>query len=117
MVNLNKVSSEGHPAGNYMFKVSNRKTRTRCEICSKLTIKIPEWGHLRRCGVFIVDFEHISHLVLVFLLLFLSRYMPAEETQVHYTGESELRFYARSYLVRSMSEVSHGADVLQEYQH
>ena len=30
------------PAGNYMFKVNNRNTRTRCEICSKLTIKIPE---------------------------------------------------------------------------
>ena len=28
------------PAGNYMFKVNNRNTRTRCEICSKLTIKI-----------------------------------------------------------------------------
>ena len=25
-----------------MFKVSNRNTRKRCEICSKLTIKIPE---------------------------------------------------------------------------
>ena len=30
-----------YPAGNYMFKVSNRSTRTRCEICSKLTIKTP----------------------------------------------------------------------------
>ena len=30
-----------NPAGN-MFKVNNRKTRTRCEICSKLTIKILE---------------------------------------------------------------------------
>ena len=28
--------------GIYMFKVSNRITRTRCEICSKLTIKTPE---------------------------------------------------------------------------
>ena len=28
------------PAGNYMFKVNSRNTRTRCEICSKLTIKI-----------------------------------------------------------------------------
>ena len=45
------------PAGNYMFKVNKRNTKTRCEICSKLTIKIP---------------EHISHLVLVFLLLTLS---------------------------------------------
>ena len=27
------------PGGNYMFKVNNRNTRTRCEICSKLTVK------------------------------------------------------------------------------
>ena len=31
-----------YPAGNYMLKVNNRNTRTRSEICSKLTIKIPE---------------------------------------------------------------------------
>ena len=28
------------PSGSYMFKVNNRNTRTRCEICSKLTIKL-----------------------------------------------------------------------------
>ena len=28
------------PAGNYMSKVNNRNTIARCEICSKLTIKI-----------------------------------------------------------------------------
>ena len=33
---------EKNPAGNYMFKVNNRNTRTRYEICSKLTIKTPE---------------------------------------------------------------------------
>ena len=38
-----------------MFKVNSRKTRTRFEICSKLTIRTP----------FIVDFEHISHLASV----------------------------------------------------
>ena len=27
------------PAASYMFKVKNRNTRTRCEICSKLTLK------------------------------------------------------------------------------
>ena len=59
------------PAGNYMFKVNNRNTRTRCEICSKLTIKIPE--RQRRSSVFFVNFEHISHLVLAFLLLTLNR--------------------------------------------
>ena len=31
-----------HPAGNFMFKVNNGNTITRCEICSKLTIKTPE---------------------------------------------------------------------------
>ena len=30
------------PAGIYLLKVNNRNSRTRCEICSKLTIKIPE---------------------------------------------------------------------------
>ena len=34
---------------------------------SKLTIKTPERRYWRRSGVFIVNFEHISHLVLVFL--------------------------------------------------
>ena len=33
------------PAGNYMFKVNSRNTRTRCEICSKLRIKTPERRH------------------------------------------------------------------------
>ena len=35
----------------------------------KLTIKIAERRHWRRYGIFIVDFEHISHLVPVFLFL------------------------------------------------
>ena len=61
------------PVGSYMFKVNNRSTRTRYEICSKLTIKTPEWRHWRRSGVFIVNFEHIPHLALVFLWLTLSR--------------------------------------------
>ena len=29
-------------ADNYMFKVKNKNTRTRCELCSKLTIKTQE---------------------------------------------------------------------------
>ena len=45
-----------NPAGNYMFKVNNINTRTRCELCSKLTLK-----------TVIVNFEHFSHLALVFL--------------------------------------------------
>ena len=34
----------------------------RCEICSKLTIKTPKRRQWCRFGVFIVSFEHISHL-------------------------------------------------------
>ena len=32
-------------AGIYLLKVNNNNTRTKCEICSKLTIKIPERRH------------------------------------------------------------------------
>ena len=30
------------PVGIYMFKVNNTRTKTKCETCSKLTIKTPE---------------------------------------------------------------------------
>ena len=39
-----KVAEEQYQ-GNYMFNVNNRNTRTSCEICSKLTIKIPKRRH------------------------------------------------------------------------
>ena len=55
-------------AGIYLLKVNKRNTRTKCDICLKLTIKTPE-RHWRRSGIFIVNFEHISHLALVFVLL------------------------------------------------
>ena len=51
------------PGGIYQLKVNNRNTRARCEICSKLTIKTLERRHWRRSGIFIVNFEHISHLL------------------------------------------------------
>ena len=35
-------SDKTFPADIYLFKVNNRNTRTRCEICSKLTIKTTE---------------------------------------------------------------------------
>ena len=54
-----------NPAGIHLLKVNNRNTRARCEMCSKLTVI--------RSGVFIVNFEHISHIVAVFLLSSLSR--------------------------------------------
>ena len=58
-----------NPAGIYMFKVNNRNTRTRCEICLKFTIKTPLLVYL----LLTLNFEHISHLILVFLLSTLRR--------------------------------------------
>ena len=37
----NTIFPSSVPAGNYMFKVNNGNTRTRCEICSKLTTTTP----------------------------------------------------------------------------
>ena len=67
---LGEAMNQG-PAGNYMFKVNNRNTRTRCN--NKVTIKTPERRQWRRFGVYIVNFEHILPLVLVLLLLTLSK--------------------------------------------
>ena len=64
-----------NPANVYLFKVNNRNTRKRCEIGSKLTIKISEWRHWRCSDVFIVNFEHISNFFEVFLLSTLNKYM------------------------------------------
>ena len=50
--------------GFYFFKVINENTRTIYEI----------W---RRSSVVIINFEHISHIILVFSLLTLNKWMPA----------------------------------------
>ena len=36
---INPIAENLSPGGNYMLKVNNKNDRTRCEICSKLTIK------------------------------------------------------------------------------
>ena len=54
-------------AGIYLFKINNGTTRTMCEICSKLKIKTPkERTCLHHSSVFIVNFEQILQIVLVF---------------------------------------------------
>ena len=49
--NQSKAPISSDPVGIYLFKAKNRNTRTRCEICSKLTIKTLE----RRHGVVLVS--------------------------------------------------------------
>ena len=75
-----------HPSRKILLKVNNRNTRTRCEICLKLSITTSERCHWRLSGVFIVNFEHISHLVLVFLKLTLSWWMPPAMSQSDSSG-------------------------------
>ena len=65
---------------NYLLKVNNKNIRTRCEICSKLTI-----------------FEHVSHFVLVFLLLTLNMQLIAS-----YVSD---RFSKRYFLVWTLNGV------------
>ena len=66
-----------------MLQYNNRNTRLRCEICSKLTIKSPERHQWRCSGVFIVNFERISHLALAFPLLTLMMKLPTGNDGPH----------------------------------
>ena len=65
------LSNLSFPSNKYMLKLNNRNTRRRSKICSKFAIKTPGGTHWRRSGLFIVNFEHISHLFLVFLSFFI----------------------------------------------
>ena len=57
-----------YTASLYLFKVNNKNFRKRCEICLNLPIKTPERPRWRCSSVFIINFKHISHLFLVFLV-------------------------------------------------
>ena len=88
----------------YLLKVNNKNIETRCKICSKLAIKTPErrqnfWEtntyplirtrmlFWRRSGVFTNNSEQILHLVLLFLLLTLSKQIPAGKDLQEEIGE------------------------------
>ena len=60
------------PANIYLFKVNNSNTKKRGEKCPKFTRKALEESYWHRSSVFIVNFEHISYLFLMPLLLTLS---------------------------------------------
>ena len=57
-------------AGIYLFKVYIKNLRILFENNSKVTKKISERRHRRRSGVFTVNFQHISKIVLVFIVVF-----------------------------------------------
>ena len=72
-VNLHRIIVSKMMIGlsNYLFG------NYRCEICSRLTITTPERRQWRRSGVFVLNFEFISHFILMFLLLTLNKQLPA----------------------------------------
>ena len=49
------------PSGQLHVQSYNRNTRTRCEICSRLTINTPERCQWHGSGVFVVSFEHFQY--------------------------------------------------------
>ena len=51
----NVIMMSPYPVGIYLLKVNNKNTRTRCEICSKLTKKDTPCS-----SVSIVNFEHVN---------------------------------------------------------
>ena len=59
---------EWDPANTYLLKV-NKNDRRRCELNSNLTINTIE----RQSSDFVDNFEHISHIFLVLLLLTMNR--------------------------------------------
>ena len=62
---------ESQPA--FTFSKLTIETLEQGVSMSKVTTKTPERRHWHCSGVFIVNIGHISHLVLVFLLLTLSK--------------------------------------------
>ena len=56
--------------------VETLKQGVKCVQSSKVNNKDTKWRQWLRSGVFIVNFWHISHLVLVFLELTLCTWMP-----------------------------------------
>ena len=77
--------------GIYLFKVSSRSTRARCEICSELAIKTQEGRQWRRSGVFIVNFEHTSHFILAMLLLIFGTFQLAKKSfEIHWQRDKRI---------------------------
>ena len=66
---------------------NNESIRALCKTCPKFTIKTRKQRHWRRFGVFIVNFEQILHIVLVFPLLILNKKMPTVMWWVTYFSE------------------------------
>ena len=82
----------------YLSKINCGNIRSMCDICSKLTVKTPERRQFGRSSVFIVNFEQISHIILVFPLLTLNNQTP--------NGLSTPRLFQMALLKHFLQKVS-----------
>ena len=57
------------PSGIYLLKVGNWNIKKMYKICSRLTIKTPDWVEWCRFDVFDINFGQISHVAVLSLLL------------------------------------------------
>ena len=76
-----------------MLNINNRNTRTSCEICSKSIIKAAE-RRQHRSGAFIVNFEHISHLVLHLFFNKQSIFDPRPEICLSFSKKSPQKLFS-----------------------
>ena len=95
--NLNNKSWRHYNVIILVKTVFQPETKTRDEICSKLTIKIQERRQCCQSGAFTVNFENTSRLVLVFLLLTLNRQMKRQK-QWH-NGKMGCWLHSKCFLV------------------
>ena len=58
------------PVNIYLFTVTNRNTRKRCEICSKITTNTREQRHCHRSVVFIFHIGYFEQCQLGYLYIF-----------------------------------------------
>ena len=68
-----KISQQTQPAITWSKLAIETLEQDVKYVQSKLAIKTSERCQWHRCGVFIVNFEHILHLFLVYLLLTVTR--------------------------------------------
>ena len=98
------------PANIYLLKFNNKNSRKMCEIFWKLTIKTTQRRQWRCSGVFIVNFKHILHLFVMFLLLTLSKQILAE-----YNVNSSYLAHSSQCNITSPPENSWFSDVVRGY--
>ena len=109
-------------------KSTKETAEKRCVIYYKLTIKTPEQSQWRRSGVFIVNFDYMSQLFLVFLksldislvslLSTLNSYLrTATKKHSESCQTSEMELFTKIANGLSIIAISSILDVLQSYEY